>query len=239
MRDLREHEYEYQTHGQDNQVLEIRLGPGQPVHAENGSMCFMDRNIRMSTGVGRKRGLWSIFKRRVSGESILLSIFQNHGDRPAVLGLNPSRPAHIEPVSLDERLPDVICWQGAFLAGHPDVRVTVALASLKTSVFGGGSLIMQRLHGVGQVFLTGNGAIVQKDLEPEETYLTEPEALVGFEETVDYGAELFRGGSNLLWSGENVFALRLTGPGRVWFQPAAKHQIRRAASGKNRAKSGE
>ena len=232
-----DHEYEHHTHGQDNQVLEVILGPGQSVHTENGAMCFMEKGIRMHTGTGRKRGPWSILKRKISGESVLLSIFTNNGEEPAPLGLNPAHPAHIKAVRLDASRPDIICQQGSFLAGHPDVRVTIAVASIKTTVFGRGNLVMQRLHGLGQAFLTGNGVIIEKELEPGETFLTEPKAIAAFEDSVDYGAEMFGGGSNILWSKENMFALKLTGPGRVWFQSASQTPRHTYTRPKDRARA--
>ena len=217
-----DHQYEHRTHGQDNQVLEVVLEPGQSMHTENGAMCFMEKGIRMHTGTGRKRSPWSIFKRKISGESILLSIFTNEGEDPASLGLNPAHPAHIASVTLDAGRPDIICQQGSFLAGHPDVRITMAVASVRTAFFGRGDLILQRLHGLGQAFLTGNGVIMEKTLEEGETYLTEPKAIAAFEDSVEYGTEMFQGGSNILWSRENLFALKLTGPGKVWFQSASQ-----------------
>ena len=197
----------------------------------------MEKGIRMHTGTGRKRGPWSILKRKISGENVLLSIFTNEGEERALLGLNPAHPAHIQPVFLDADRPDIICQQGSFLAGHPDVRVTISVASIKTTVFGKGNLIMQRLHGLGQAFLTGNGVIMEKTLEPGEAFLTESRAIAAFEETVDYSTEMFGGGSNILWSKENMFALKLTGPGRVWFQSASQMPRHTFARQKDMAKT--
>ena len=216
------HLYDYVPHGMDNQTLEVTLKPGQSIHAENGAMSFMEDGITMSTGTGPSRGPLALFKRRISGETILINVFTNETDVPKHLGINPREPAHILPVELDASTPDLICRQGGFLAGHPDVRVTVAVAPAKAAVFGKSDLIMQRLHGLGQAFLTGNGAVIRKELGPGETYLADTAVLVAFEDTVDYTAQLPRGLSNIMWSKENLFLLSIQGPGTVWFQSASK-----------------
>ena len=102
------------------------------------------------------------------------------------------------------------------------MRITIAVAPAKAAVFGKSELIMQRLHGLGQAFLTGNGAAVRKVLEPGETYLADAAAVLAFEDSVDYTAQIPGGLSNMMWSKENLFLLSLQGPGAVWFQSASK-----------------
>ena len=218
-----QHHYDHISHGIDNQTLEIRLMPGQSIHAENGAMSFMEDGIAMSTGAGKGRGPLDIFKRKMAGESILLSIFTNESQTPRRLGLSPLRPAYIMPIELGAGQPDIICQPGGFLAGHPDVRITAALGSTKAAFFGKGQLIMQRLHGIGQAFLAGNGAIIQKRLDQNDTYLVQAEALVGFEDTVTYSTKIPSGLSNVLWSRERLFLLALEGPGTAWFHSTSKH----------------
>ena len=221
---IREHTYDYLLHGQDNQTLEIELQEHQSIHAENGAMSFMEQGITMTTGTGRQRGPLDLLKRKVSGESILLSIFTNEDIIPQRMGLSPQHPAHILPITLNPQGPDIICQKDSFLAGHPEVRVSAALASIKNTIFGSSNLIMQRLHGAGQVFLTGNGTVIERELETGETYLSEPAAIVAFQDTVEYNTRIPRGVSNVLWSREKLFLLSLTGPGRVWFQSTARFQ---------------
>ena len=214
--------YKFTQHGQDNQTLEVILHPEQAIHTENGAMAYMETGITMTTGTGRKRGPWALFKRKLSGEELLINIFTNHDIIPQHLGISPRTPNHILPVILHPEEPDIICQKQTFLAGHPDVRVSANIVSPKTTFLGSSTLIMQRLHGHGHVFLTGHGAIIGKDLEEGETWLTEPPALVAFQDTVEYGARLPRGMSNLVWNRDNLFLLSLTGPGKVWFQSSAR-----------------
>ena len=218
------HMYEHICHGQDNQTLEVTLDPGQSIHTENGAMSFMGKNVRMTTGTGRRRGPWALFKRKLSGENLLINIFKNEGENPEKLGISPEHPAHIMAIELDAGRPDIICQKETYLAGHPDVRVSVSVVSLKATFFGNGNLIMQRLHGLGEVFLAGNGNIVEKNLEPGETYLTESKAILAYEESVEYSADLPEGISNMFWGKEKLFLLSLRGPGTVWFQSTSRWQ---------------
>ena len=216
------YEYDHTAHGMENQTLAITLEPGQSIHTENGAMSFMGHHITMSTGAGQRRGPLSLIKRKIAGEDMLVSIFTNEGHIPQRLGISPKQPAHILPITLDAGQPDLICRQGSFLAGHPDVAVSIALTSAKAAVFGNSNLIMQRLHGTGQAFLAANGAVIHKRLGPEELYLTEAEALLAFDDTLDYSTQVPKGLSNVLWSKERLFLLTLEGPGDVWFQSTSK-----------------
>ena len=218
-----ERHYDHICHGMDNQTLEVKLYPGQSIHAENGAMSFMEEGIVMSTGAGRGRGPLDIFKRKIAGEAILFSIFTNESALPRRLGLSPSQPAHILPVQLDTGRPDIICQPGGFLAGDPDVRITAALGSTRAALFGKGQLVMQRLHGTGQAFLAANGATVETYLEPLEVYLVQAEALAAFQDSITYSTKIPAGMSNVLWSRERLFLLSLEGPGTVWFHSTSRH----------------
>ena len=210
--------YDYKVHGHDNQLLELVLQPGESVNTENGSMCFMSEGVRMSTGFGKKRNLASVFKRKISGENIFINVFENQSREPAQVGLAPKLPSVITPVYLNSSSPDIICQPSTFLAGHPEVRVSVAFNSARNLIAGQGGLVMQRLHGLGQAFLDINGSMAALDLARGETWQAERAAIAAFEESVEYEATTVRGMTNMMFGGEGLFILRLTGPGKVWIQ---------------------
>ena len=217
-----DHSYTHTVHGHDNQILEITLQPGQTIHAENGSMCYMTQDVRMRTGTGKGRGPLALLKRKTSGEGILLSIFENEGQQPATIGLSPSHPSRIFPIDIDDTNPaDIICKRSNFLAGHPDVRISLAVAPARAAAFANANLFMQRLQGQGQVFLAADGALVRKTLAQGETYITEPDALTAFEDSITWGVKTTTNPANILWSKEKIFLLSLEGPGTVWFHSTA------------------
>lgn len=221
-----DYNYSYSIHGHDNQILEITLNPNETIHAENGAMCFMEDSITMRTGTGPNRGPLSLFKRKTAGEGLLVSIFSNNTDHPAKVGFNPPEPAKVFPVTLSTDEPDIICRRTNFLAGHPDIHISLAVAPARTAAFAAADLFMQRLHGQGQVFLTANGALIERTLNPGETYLTEPTAITAFQDTVTWGVKTSKNLSNILFSKERMFILSLEGPGTIWFHSASNVERR-------------
>jgi len=43
---------DYQIYGDDMQIVEVELDPGEGVRAEAGAMMYMDAGIQMQTGTG-------------------------------------------------------------------------------------------------------------------------------------------------------------------------------------------
>ena len=224
--------YSHQIYGDDNQVLEVELLPGQTIQAENGSMSFMDSEVSMRTGTGQKAGLMTLFKRKTAGEDILLSIFTNDGENPAKVGFSPPHPAKLLKMEIDPHKPNIVCQRRRYLAGHPDVAISLAVSPARTAAFTSANLLMQRLYGQGQAFLTANGAIIQAELGPDQTYLTDPSAILAFEDTVIWGVKTSNNLSNIIWSKEKIFLLSLQGPGTIWLQSTANlsHQIKQHIS---------
>ena len=218
-------EYKFEIVGWDNQMLELDLEPGQSIQAEKGAMTYMDDAIRMDTRFGEKTGLFGAVKRRLSGESILINEFTNESNRRVLLALSPQRPSHIIMVPLSGDKPDLVCRPDTFLAGSPAVNVSVARGAWGPALIGGSNLIMQKLHGEGHVFITGNGAVVQKQLRPNQTVTADIQAIIAFEDTVSHGARMLRGLKNQLFGGESVIVVTATGPGSVWFQSLSHFKV--------------
>lgn len=57
---------DYVIHGDDTQMVEIELDPGEAVRAESGAMMYMGQGIEMQTSTGG--GLFKGLKRMVTGE---------------------------------------------------------------------------------------------------------------------------------------------------------------------------
>ena len=67
---------DYKIYGDDMQIVEIELDPGEGVRAEAGTMMYMDEGIEMQTSTGG--GLFKGFKRIVTGESFFITTFLNN-----------------------------------------------------------------------------------------------------------------------------------------------------------------
>ena len=218
-------EYRYQIMGFDNQVLEITLEPGQRIQAEKGAMTYMADRVRMNTRLGEKTGIGRAIKRKMSGETLLINEFTNESNSPAQLALSPEQPSRIIVQTMEPNKAGIICQRDSFLAGDTRVHVSWVKGSTLPAMLTQASLIMQRLSGEGQVFLTGNGAVVERTLRAGEVLLCDLDAVIAFEETVSHDVTRNRGVRNMVWSGEGIFIVKMTGPGRVWMQSLSRFEV--------------
>ena len=221
---------DFEIFGDDMQLVEIELDPGESVIAEAGAMNYMDSCIQMETifgdGSGADTGkgfgskLMSAGKRALTGEGLFMTVFQN-GDpvKKAKVAFASPYPGKIIPVDLDTFDRTLICQKSAFLCAAKGVNVGIHLQKkLGAGLFGGEGFIMQRLTGDGIVFLNAGGTIIKKTLEPGEMIKLDTGCLVAMSETVDYDVALQNNIKNGFLGGEGLFLATLTGPGEVWMQ---------------------
>ncbi|MCL6508974.1 MAG: AIM24 family protein, partial [Bryobacteraceae bacterium] len=88
---------EYSIHGDNLQVVRIRLKPGQEIYAEAGKMLYKTANVqwdsRMS-GAGLGSKLLGALKRKLAGESLFWTYFR--ADSPGEVGFAGSYPGRIQ-----------------------------------------------------------------------------------------------------------------------------------------------
>lgn len=223
-------EIDFEIFGDDMQLVEIELDPGESVIAEAGAMNYMDACIEMETifgdgsgadaGAGFGGKLLSAGKRALTGEGLFMTVFKN-GDsyKKAKVAFASPYPGKIIPVDLDTFDQTLICQKSAFLCAAKGVNVGLHLQKkLGAGLFGGEGFIMQRLTGDGIVFLNAGGTIIKKRLEAGEMLKLDTGCLVAMSETVDYDVALQSGIKNGFLGGEGLFLATLTGPGEVWLQ---------------------
>ena len=221
---------DYEIFGDDMQLVEIELDPGESVIAEAGAMNYMDSCIQMETIFGDGSGadankglggkLLSAGKRALTGEGLFMTVFQNSDPvKKAKVAFASPYPGKIIPVDLDTFDRTLICQKSAFLCAAKGVNVGIHLQKkLGAGLFGGEGFIMQRLTGDGIVFLNAGGTIIKKTLGPGEMIKLDTGCLVAMSETVDYDVALQNNIKNGLLGGEGLFLATLTGPGEVWMQ---------------------
>ena len=222
---------DFEIYGDDMQLVEIELDPGESVIAEAGAMNYMEAAIKMETIFGDGSGadtnkglggkLLAAGKRAMIGEGLFMTVFQNAdsaGNKAKVAFAAPY-PGKIIPVDLDTFNQTLICQKSAFLCAAKGVNIDLYLQKkLGAGLFGGEGFIMQRLTGDGVVFLNAGGTIIKKQLAEGETIKIDTGCLVAMSETVDYDVELQNDIKNGLLGGEGLFLATLTGPGEVWLQ---------------------
>lgn len=208
---------DYQIHGDDMQVVEIELDPGEGVRAEAGAMMYMADGIELQTNIGG--GIFKGFKRMLTGESFFITTFMNSGSGKRHVAFAAPYPGKIIPLDLGAIGGSFLCQKDAFLCAARGIEIEVAFTrKIGAGLFGGEGFILQRLTGDGLAFIHAGGTILRRDLGPGESLRVDTGCLVAFEPRVDYDIQFIGGFRNALFGGEGLFLAKLTGPGTVYLQ---------------------
>lgn len=208
---------DYVIHGEEMQLVEIELDPGEGVRAEAGAMMYMGDGIAMQTGTGG--GIFAGFKRMLTGEGFFITSFVHEGSGKGHVAFAAPYPGKVVPLNLAEHGGEIICQKDAFLCAAAGIDIDIAFSKkLGAGLFGGEGFILQRLSGDGMAFMHAGGTIIRKDLQPGETLRVDTGALVAMTPSIDYSIKFVGGFTNALFGGEGLFVTTLEGPGTVWLQ---------------------
>lgn len=223
---------DYRIIGDDLQLVEIELDPGEGVRAEAGTMTYMEQNINMETNTAGG-GLLGGFKRMFVGESFFITTFLNTGNTKQSVGFGAPYPGKVIPIDLAQYPYGFICQKDSYLCSAKGVDVNIAFTRrLGAGFFGGEGFILQKLTGDGLAFIHAGGTIIEKRLQPGEVLRVDTGCIVGFEPSVSYDIQFIGGFKNALFGKEGLFLATLTGPGIVYIQslPISKLAERIGAS---------
>ncbi|OZC02817.1 TIGR00266 family protein [Rubricoccus marinus] len=211
------HDIDYTLHGDDMQIVEIELDPGEAVRAEAGAMLYMDGPIQMDTGTGG--GFMKGLKRRIAGESFFIPSFTNGGRDMARVAFSAPYPGKVIPIELSDFGGTFLCQKDTFLCAAQGIEIEVAFTKkIGAGLFGGEGFILQKLTGDGLAFAHAGGTVIERDLARGETLRVDTGCLVAFETSVDYDIEFQGGFKNALFGGEGLFLAKIQGPGKVYLQ---------------------
>lgn len=225
---------DYKIFGDDMQIVEVELDPGEAVRAEAGAMMYMENVIEMQTSTGG--GVFKGFKRMITGESFFITTFLHRGAGKGHVAFGAPYPGKIIPLHLDDLGGEFLCQKDAFLCAAQGIEIEVAFTKrMGAGLFGGEGFILQRLVGDGMTFVHAGGTIIEKQLAPGESLRVDTGCLVAFAPTVNYDIQFIGGFKNALFGGEGVFLAQLTGPGLVYLQslPFSRLADRIFAAGKH------
>ena len=220
------HEIEYKILGDDLQIVEIGLDPGETVIAEAGAMNYMDSGIsfeaKMGDGSNPDQGmmgkLMSVGKRALTGESLFMTHFTNTGMGKRSVAFAAPYPGKILPLNMAEVGGELICQKDAFLCAALGTEVSIAFTKrLGVGFFGGEGFILQRLRGSGMAFVHAGGALIKKELRGE-TIRVDTGCLVAFTTGVQYDIQLAGNLKSMVFGGEGLFLATMSGTGTVYLQ---------------------
>ena len=220
------HEVDYEIVGDDIQIVEVELDPGETVIAEAGAMNYMDDDIRfeakMGDGSQADSGLlgklMSAGKRALTGESIFMTHFSNTGSGKKRVSFAAPYPGKIVPINLAKVGGEILCQKDAFLCAALGTEVSIAFNKrLGAGFFGGEGFILQRLRGDGMVFVHAGGTVVKKTLQNSRLRV-DTGCLVAFTPGVSYDIERAGNLKSMFFGGEGLFLATLSGSGVVLLQ---------------------
>ena len=219
-------EVDYEILGNDMQIVEVELDPGETVIAEAGAMNYMENGItfeaKMGDGSNTNEGflgkMLSAGKRVLTQESIFMTHFTNEGQGKRRVAFAAPYPGKIIPVDMSKVGGKLFCQKDAFLAAALGTKLGIAFNKrLGTGFFGGEGFILQNIHGDGMVFVHACGTVVKKELN-NETLRVDTGCLVAFTQGVGYNIEMVAGLKSMFFGGEGLFLATLSGTGTVLLQ---------------------
>jgi uncharacterized protein (TIGR00266 family) len=220
------HEVDYQILGDDMQIVEVELDPGETVVAEAGAMNYMEDGIgfeaKMGDGSNADEGimgkLLNVGKRVLTGESIFLTHFTNTAIGKKRVAFSAPYPGKIIPVDMAKVQGELYCQKDAFLCAAHGTRVGIAFTKrLGTGFFGGEGFILQKLQGDGMAFLHVGGTVIKKKLN-HERLLVDTGCLVAFTQGIEYDIQRAGNLKSMFFGGEGLFLATLSGTGLVMLQ---------------------
>jgi len=223
---MRSHELDYKIIGDDMQIVEVELDPGEVVIAEAGTMNYMNDGIsfeaKMGDGSKPSGGLFdklvSAGKRVLTGESIFMTHFENVSSNKRIVAFAAPYPGKIIPVNLSTVGGTLLCQKDAFLCAALGTEVGIAFTKrLGAGFFGGEGFILQKLSGDGLAFVQAGGTIVEKELH-NDVIKVDTGCIVAFTAGIDYNIEMVRNLKSAFFGGEGLFLATLRGTGKVFLQ---------------------
>jgi len=220
------HEVDYQILGDDMQIVEVELDPGETVVAEAGAMSYMEEGIdfeaRMGDGSEPQQGMFnklaSAVGRKLTGESIFMTHFTNHGNGKRRVAFAAPYPGKIVALDMAKIGGGLICQKDAFLCAALGTKLSIEFQRrLGAGFFGGEGFILQRLAGDGKAFIQAGGTIIKKRLQGE-TLRVDTGCIVAFTPGITY--DIARAGNlkSMFFGGEGLFLATLSGHGTVLLQ---------------------
>ncbi len=206
----------YQVVGTTMQALMVQLRRGQGLYSETGALSWMTDGVQMNTNLGGG-GIFGALKRVATGESLFVVNYTTDRDGQFVT-FSAEFPGKIIPVHLAQGQ-GMIAQKDTLLVAESSVNMTIALQrKLGAGLFGGEGFILQRFDGPGTIFAAMDGEIVEYTLQAGQRLLVDTGHVAMFEPTVAYDIQVVKGIKNILFGGEGLFFVSLTGPGRIWLQ---------------------
>jgi uncharacterized protein (TIGR00266 family) len=235
---MRSHQLDYRILGDDIQLVEIELDPLETVIAEAGSMMYMDNDVQFETKMGDgsnpNQGLMdkllSAGSRVLTGESLFVTHFTNHGISKQKVAFAAPYPGKIVPLDLGLLGGSLIVQKDGFLCAAKGTKISITLnRRIGSGLVGGEGFILQKLEGDGNVFMHAGGTVIERRLNNEKLKI-DTGCIVAYTPNIDFNIETSGGLKSMVFGGEGIFLATLSGTGTVWLQSMPIRKLIQAIS---------
>jgi uncharacterized protein (TIGR00266 family) len=244
---MNSHVIDYQIKGESIQIVEVELDPQETVIAEAGAMLYMEQGIQFDTKMGDgsqpNQGLFdkllSAGSRVLTGESLFMTHFTNHGYHKAKVAFSAPYPGTIIPIDLaTSRNNELIVQKDGFLCAAFGTKLSIVFnKKIGSGLVGGEGFILQKIKGDGKAFVHAGGTVIEKTLN-NETLRVDTGCVVAMESHISFDVETVGSLKSMVFGGEGIFLATLSGTGKVWLQSMPIRKLVQALSpyGRNSAK---
>ncbi|KAF8458150.1 tryptophan RNA-binding attenuator protein-like domain-containing protein [Terfezia claveryi] len=194
-------------HRDCNSLLTLRLADmGCVVYGKPGAM------VAMSPSITLKGNLKFSMRKFLTGGELAQSTYAGPGE----ILIAPPALGDIVPIRLDGKQTWSLGRDG-HLAHTQGVKCEMKSQGFTKAMFSGEGLFVIKVSGEGILFITSLGAIIQKDLAPQENYVVDNDHLVAW--NCKYNIERVTSGGILSSvMAQEGLVCKFTGPGTVFFQ---------------------
>ena len=212
----------YTIEGEPLPAVICNLEDGETMITEKGAMSWMSPNMQMETT--SNGGIGKMFGRAFSGESMFVNRYTARNGN-GLIAFASSFPGSIRAFNIAPGQ-EIIAQKSAFLASTAGVELSVFFQKrVASGFFGGEGFIMQKLSGIGVVFLEFDGYIKEYELAPGQQIIIDTGYLAAMTPTCSVEIQTVPGVKNILFGGEGLFNTVVTGPGRIWLQSMPVTQL--------------
>lgn len=189
--------------------LDVQLAQGEMFLAESGAMAWMSDGMQVKSRL--MGGLpQAVVRKLVGGESLFVGEYSHPTGGAAAF--SPAAPGSIlRRVLNNDRF---ILTAGSFLACTPQVSIRARFGGFKALFSGEGAFYLD-CSGVGDLFFTSYGAVLERDISG--SFIVDTSHVVGWEPTLDYSVRAVGGLKSTLFSGEGL-VLEFRGTGKIYLQ---------------------
>jgi uncharacterized protein (TIGR00266 family) len=235
---MRSHDLDYRILGDDIQLVEIELDPRETVIAEAGSMMYMDSQVQFQTKMGDGSDpnqslmgkLLSAGTRVLTGESLFVTHFTNHGATKQKVAFAAPYPGKIVPIELGILGGSLIVQKDGFLCAAKGTKISITLnRRIGSGLVGGEGFILQKLQGDGKAFMHAGGTVIERRLNNESLKI-DTGCVVGYTPGIDFNIETSGNLRSMVFGGEGIFLATLGGTGTVWLQSMPIRKLIQAIS---------